>query len=351
MSETRRLFTSIDLTDAPQRIPLLPVPGTYNHPVYGDIDLTPSRIARFVTNHNDRIYQQYIPIDAEHETKLSGALGYIGDMTIEDDGSVSAAVEWTPRGEALVRAGGFRYMSPEWYDVWAAPDTGSAYQDVLIGAAVTTRPYFKDRSLPRLVASEDGQVPPDGGGDDQNNGTGDSSKAKEHMVSENTTVQMTEDAVSSLIAAKLNEQAAQFKEQHDALAQRFSAVEAENVALKNAARLREFREEVTGKSDANGTAWFGDPETHIKVMDALGDEDRQLYIEQQRETAKRIHASGIFSETGSGHGKPEGKSAVDEINAKAAAMATEKGITEAQAFAEIITTDKALAQRYVAERS
>lgn len=351
MFDTRRTFTAVDLSGVPERIPLLPVPGSYQHPTFGTVDLSAERIATFVANHNQRVYQDQIPIDAEHQTKLSGALGYLGDARVEPDGSVSALVQWTPRGESLVRGGGFKYVSPEWYEGWTAPDTGERYENVLIGAAVTTRPFFKDRSLPRMVATEDGPVPPDGGGDEQRNNSGDSIQAKEQTVSESTTVQMTEEQVNSLIAAKLDEQAARFTEQYDALGKRFEAVEAENVALKTAARLRGFREEVMGRSDANGTAWFGDIEMHINILDSLSDDQRQQYIEQQRETAKRIRASGIFGETGSGHGKPDGKaSALDEINARAAAMASEKGITHAQAFTEIITTDAALAKRYAEER-
>ena len=349
MSEpSRRILIELsDLATLPQRVPLIPVPGDYDHPAYGTISLSAERIDRFVANHNARVYQQRIPIDAEHETKLSGALGYLGDARVEPNGSVSAAVEWTPRGERLVTGGGFRYVSPEWYDDWSDPATGETFDDVIIGLAITTRPFFKETALPPLVARGDGLDVP------QNTAGGETpqtarmetviSRTKESMVSETPEPKsMTEDQVNAIVKGRLDEQAQQFSE-------RIAAVEAENVRLKNETRMRQFREEVTGKSDANGVAWFGDLDTHIKVMDSLSDDDRTLYIEQQRQVAKMVRESGIFRETGSGHGKTTG-SALEEITAKAEKLAADKGMTREQAFAEVVTTDKALAARYAAER-
>ena len=84
----RILIESTALAELPARVPLLPVPGEYEHPLYGMMDLSTERLSRFVQNHNARIYQQHIPIDAEHETKLSGALGYLGDAEVADDGQL-----------------------------------------------------------------------------------------------------------------------------------------------------------------------------------------------------------------------------------------------------------------------
>jgi hypothetical protein len=150
-----RLFAEVAFAEPPDRVPVLPKPGVYRHPVYGEIRLTPERIARFVANHNARLYGQDIPIlvDAEH-VKLYGAMGQLGEARVEPDGSVTAAVTWTRRGEQLIREGRVKYVSPQWYETWSDPVTGETYRDVLVGLALTTRPFFKEDVLRPLVAGE-----------------------------------------------------------------------------------------------------------------------------------------------------------------------------------------------------
>lgn len=151
---TYRLFSEVRFTEAPRRVPLMPKPGTYQHPSYGSIALTAARITRFVANVNNRIYQRHIPVDAEHQPKLSGALGYIERAEINADGSADAIVNWEERGKSLIASGGFKYVSPEWYDAWTDPANQARHEDVVIGLALTTRPFFKDGSLRPLVARE-----------------------------------------------------------------------------------------------------------------------------------------------------------------------------------------------------
>lgn len=153
---SNRLFTEVRFTEAPPRVPLLPKPGTYQHGQYGDVALTRDRIANFVANINSSVYQRHIPIDAEHQSKLSGAIGYIDRAVVNADGSADALVNWEARGRSLIEGGGFRYVSPEWLDTWTDPATRTTHSDVVVGLAVTTRPFFKDNSLRPMVASEAG---------------------------------------------------------------------------------------------------------------------------------------------------------------------------------------------------
>lgn len=155
-----RLFNEATFAEPPATIPILPKPGTYTHPVYGDIVMTPERAANFVANHNARVYQQNVPvlIDIEHDLKGFGAVGYLGDMFVEADGSVSAYSNWTDRGKELIEADAFKYVSPEWWDVWQSP-TGQIYDDIISGVAICTNPYFKDDALRPLVASEGRLLP------------------------------------------------------------------------------------------------------------------------------------------------------------------------------------------------
>jgi len=149
-----RFFNEFNESVAPDYVNVLPVPGTYKHPKYGDIKITKERNARFVNNFNGKVYQEKVPVDAEHETKLSGALGWITSLRQNEDGSVDAQVDWEERGKSAIEDGRFKYFSPEWYDTWKDPIGGKSHSDVLIGGALTTRPFFKERALKPLVASE-----------------------------------------------------------------------------------------------------------------------------------------------------------------------------------------------------
>ena len=53
----------------------------------------------FVENFAAKVYQEKLPIDLEHQYKLSGAAGWITDLVQNEDGSVDAFVEWTDMGE------------------------------------------------------------------------------------------------------------------------------------------------------------------------------------------------------------------------------------------------------------
>ncbi len=139
-----------------QWIAYLPAPDEYESPRYGKIVITAERNRRFVENFRSAVYQEKLPIDAEHETKLSGAMAWVVDMRQNSDGSVDAKVDWTDRGRSLMEGDQFKYFSPEFFDEWRDPASGEVYSDVAIGGALTTRPFFKEKSLRPLVASEGG---------------------------------------------------------------------------------------------------------------------------------------------------------------------------------------------------
>lgn len=152
------VFLPFSFTEAGEKtwIPYLPIPGVYRHPRYGEIIITKERNQNFIDNFRAGVYQDGLPLDAEHDTKVSGAMAWIEDMRMNDDGSVDAFVKWTERGAQALNEDRFRYISPEWFDEWTDPMSGDTYRDVAIGGALTTRPFFKEKALRPLVASEDG---------------------------------------------------------------------------------------------------------------------------------------------------------------------------------------------------
>lgn len=146
-----RPFIEFAAAEPPETINIFPIPGTYKHPVWGDFEVTEEGNKEFVDNFNAHVYQEHVALDAEHETKVSGAVGYLTSLSLNDDGSIEAAVDWTGRGIKLIEDDRFAYISPEWFEQWTDPASGDEYQNVLIGGALTTRPFFKD--MRSLVAS------------------------------------------------------------------------------------------------------------------------------------------------------------------------------------------------------
>ena len=149
-----RSFIELAAAEPPDTINILPPPGTYDHPVWGEFEVTEEGNQQFVDNLNNQVYQEFIALDAEHEGKLSGAVGYIIHLDMNEDGSVEADVNWTDRGKRLIKDDSYKYISPEWYEEWKDPSTQEEFTNVLVGGALTTRPYFKQ--LRSLVASERG---------------------------------------------------------------------------------------------------------------------------------------------------------------------------------------------------
>jgi hypothetical protein len=155
------LFTEIDHFDFVEAsgevwIPFLPKPGKYASPMYGQVDVTSDFNKQLVASVQNKVYQEHIPLDAEHQTKLSGAVAWLKGMRQNVDGSGDALVEWTKRGASLLADKAYKYISPEWYTKWRDPASGAVLSNVIVGGALTTRPFFKEKSLRALVASERG---------------------------------------------------------------------------------------------------------------------------------------------------------------------------------------------------
>ena len=124
---------------------VLPV-GTYQHPKYGELSFTNERINRFADNINQRVRGIDIDVDYDHKndvSKGSKAAGWIRQAKAVDDQGLFVQIDFTESANGEIQDGEWRYFSPEFVDEWT--DThGKAYQDVLMGAALTNRPFLKD---------------------------------------------------------------------------------------------------------------------------------------------------------------------------------------------------------------
>lgn len=358
-----RLFLEVrSFVEAPEWLPILPKPGTYKHPVYGEVKITRARNERFVKNLNKGIYQENgVPIDAEHETKVSGALGWIREMRLNDDGSADGRVEWTERGKTMLEEDRFRYVSPEWFDSWTDPVDGTEYKDVLIGAALVTRPFFKDKALRSIAqASEGSLLMAEPGSADLTpltptirEGVKDMGDKDSKTQPQDTPLQMSEEVArqfAELKAMLAEEKAARERAEAEAkkATERIAAMETD-------ARRKRFEDIVLGRQEGT-RRFFGDAVKHVsflmKLSDAFGEDSEEVkqYIEDKRAEAERLATSDAFKVYGSSGPGP--KSAEAELEALARKRAEDSAgkLTYAQAYTEVVSEHPELYRKYLSER-
>jgi len=381
---TFRLFTEVAFAEPPATVPVFPKPGVYKHPSYGEIALTPERIANFVANFQNAIYQKHIPIDAEHESKLSGALGYLTGLVTNEDGSVDAAVEWTDRGSRLVSADRYKYVSPEWYDQWEQPDTEAEFSDVLVGLALTTRPFFKDSALRPLVAREGELIaspqeaptmpdptptspppadvpptPPEPVVDDP-------TPQEKPMPEEPTTAPPTAEdsptpAATPDPTVTLTEQAVrefgEMRRKLEASEKQLAETQARLAAERHDKRLKAFTDEIQGKADGNSIPWFSpdgvsdDVRFCMDIAEKFGEDSWQAdhYLRKNRAFAEIQKQSNLFKELGTSRSS-DGSSAYDRVAAQATERARQSGRTFEQEFDAVLNSNTSLRGELARER-
>lgn len=326
---TDRLFNSFEFAEPPEWVPMLPKPGEFTHPSYGKVKVTPESNHRFVKNFEGSVYQAQLPIDAEHQTKLSGACGWIQGMRLNADGSADAKVEWTDRGKSLIESDRFKYISPEWYSSWVAPDTGNKHENVLIGAAITTRPFFKESSLRPLVASEGTIITPKE--DDMKKG----SEGNELSFAE----AMDRMTAAEERAQEAEQQVKKFADLLDSATGRIAAMESENLER----RMAEISD-----------GWVGDKKNHLIVLKSFAEsfgEDSdtfKAYVTQQNAVAAQLTQSGIFDESGSDSSETS-ESAYDKAKKLAEVKMEKTGVDYGQALSSVFQDNPGLYTEYAQE--
>ena len=143
-----RLFDEGGMVDQTLTSEMHVVPtGKWDHPAYGEMEITPDNIKMFVKNFNDKVRLD-LPITAGHDTGMSGgelpAIGWFKELIDRGVNGLYAFVEWTDEGRELLQNGAFKYFSPEFYQVYEDPETRQKYDFVLVGGALTNKPYFKE---------------------------------------------------------------------------------------------------------------------------------------------------------------------------------------------------------------
>lgn len=352
----------------PAWIPFLPVPGRYDHALYGEIIITPDSNRELVDSVKAHVYQTHIPIDAEHETKLSGAVGWLNDMRMNADGSADAFVEWTPRGQQLLADGAFKYVSPEWYSEWLEVATGKVHQNVVAGGAITTRPFFKEKVLRALVATEAGgtvirksdkedtQVPDDkkttaaAETPPADGAPKEPVKATEASDVTKTAKTFSEAEVQALVAQTkadaITEASQAYADQLKVVSDKADASTTALAEITKADRKRRFTEMVSGRGGQDdGAPWAGDAESHLSMLESLSEQFGEgedsvttKYIENQRAVAAQIKDSAVFKEFGSS-ASTDSTDPDARLDALAKArQASDPSLNYAKAYNEILTT-------------
>lgn len=366
----------------PDWIPFLPKPGSYSHPKYGAVVVTPERNRNFIAQFDKKVYQEHIPIDLEHQTKVSGAAGYIRQLRQNPDQSVDGRIEWTPRGATALAEKRFHYFSPEWWDKWADPITSVVHEDVIVGGALTTKPFFKEgalRQLP-LVASEGGlsivqdEVDVktfDEPGDihivfQRFSYTGDPTletrqEVEPMSVPNNGNPPAPATVVTPPVPLAFAEEIARRDQEIAALRQmsetqtaQISQATETIAAMRIADRTRAFAEEVTGRSAANGIRWFGETEGHVKVLSTLADtfgedsDEIKNYVAQNRAAGAAVKQAVLTPELGRPGTYGEAGGVMDEVRAEAKKFTeADPKLTYAEAEAEVFSHNPALYSKYL----
>jgi len=111
--------------------------GEWDHPAYGRVKIDEKIMKEMMTNFNKDIrahsHKEGLPVDEEHF-------------------SSKGAVGWS-KGRQAIEDKIYKFFSPEFYFKYEDPETRRMHNNVLIGGALTNRPYFK--GLKPVVLSED----------------------------------------------------------------------------------------------------------------------------------------------------------------------------------------------------
>ena len=145
------LKTFAEKEELPREIQVLPI-GKWNHPSYGPIVITREDLEEFKENFDKRVRND-IPVTEGHEVlDEKPAVGWFEEVIVKGGNGLYAIMDWTKKGKTLLSERYYKYFSPEFYSEYEDPETREIHENVLVGGALTNKPYFKE--LEAVVLSE-----------------------------------------------------------------------------------------------------------------------------------------------------------------------------------------------------
>jgi len=174
MSEIRLAYSipTIEFDEngkAVSKIELVPA-GKWNDSVYGDFAFDSKKLDEMIENFSLRSHgNEGIPItighpkfDEEGRRDELPAVGWIKKLIRDtnDKGAevLKAVVEWTEEGAKKIKEGAYKFISPEIDFEHKDPETGDQKGMVLLTAALTNFPFFKELATIKLSEVAEGQI-------------------------------------------------------------------------------------------------------------------------------------------------------------------------------------------------
>lgn len=349
-------FASTLMGGIPKTINVLPKPGRYTHKIYGTVVVDRASNEEFITNFNNGVYdQQRLPIDVEHQLLVSGAAGYMmaGTGRIDEYGAGWVDVEWNDRGIKLLSGNRFSYFSPSWFRKWIRPEDEQTFNNVLVGGALTNQPYYKEKALKPLFASELYNSSEEDKKEDM----------PENNLEQNSNPVTTPPSITPEQYNLMMEQFAEIKaenekraKENEELNKRLEFSNAELAKTNELNRIRHFSEIIRGiDQEGDGSPTFkGDASVHGAVLNALAQvysedsEEFRNYVAHERSVAAQLDESELIKTKGGAgsHNPSQASSATNEWFAEAGKIMTEQKVTEVQAFSILAQRNPTLYNKY-----
>lgn len=130
----------------PSSVQLL-LEGQFTHPVYGDVLISEKDLEQMIRNFNSRVRGIDVSIDYTHDNEdgESPAACWIKSLDIRDTSKgkgLFAQVEFTPKGQKLVKEKEYKYASAD-FSINYITEDGTHVPYVLHGGTLTNRPFIK----------------------------------------------------------------------------------------------------------------------------------------------------------------------------------------------------------------
>lgn len=153
MNEPRLIFDlAIEFAEMPDgkykgNIPIART-GKWKHPEYGEFAITNKDLSEIESNFGT-IRESLPPINYEHGEGVDASVGAAGwvQKVWREDGKLLGEVYWTKEGWNKIQTGAFKYISPEIRFHYKDKENGKDQGTVLIGAALTTKPWIEDLAI------------------------------------------------------------------------------------------------------------------------------------------------------------------------------------------------------------
>ncbi|MGZ3601977.1 MAG: phage protease, partial [Ktedonobacterales bacterium] len=139
--------------------------GTFRHPEYGRLAFTRRKLLEFKRHFDAKVRKIDIALDRDHDAKA--ATGWLEQVEYraalgETPAGLWGRIRWTSLGVRLLKEQIYRYFSPE-FGSYPDEESGRTWENVLIGGALTNRPFLK--VMPAVALRERQKVEVTGGVD------------------------------------------------------------------------------------------------------------------------------------------------------------------------------------------